>query len=220
LAVNLRYPTMGEASISQLQIWEHALPTLVTAAGWYANFPPEAVAFVQPAHEIEDIQAHLKAFLADPEHFARMGAHGRRILEERHNPEAYVDILMELASDAVEGRELAAWHKLLDRVHEEVNAWGSSFNIQRATFGWSPEVQVQHQTRESLRSIKGLGRRQIATVLAIEDAIAGQLTRVDQQQETTLSAICQAVAQQVGGQGNGNEAGTEQPFVWGNDRGK
>src|SRR5579863_10480689 len=30
LAVNLRYPTMGEASLSQLMIWDHALPTLVT----------------------------------------------------------------------------------------------------------------------------------------------------------------------------------------------
>ena len=30
LAVNLRYPTMGEASGSQLRIWDHALPSLVT----------------------------------------------------------------------------------------------------------------------------------------------------------------------------------------------
>jgi glycosyltransferase involved in cell wall biosynthesis len=209
LAVNLRYPTMGEASISQLQIWEHALPTLVTAAGWYANFPPEAVAFVRPAHEIEDIQAHLKAFLTDPEHFAGMGAQGRRILEEHHNPETYVDILIQLASEAVEGRELGAWHQLLNRVHGEINAWGSPFSIQRAAFGLRPEVQVPHQTRESLRSIKGLGRRQIATVLAIEDTIAGQLARVDQQQESTLSAIRQAVAEHIGGQGNGNEQGAE-----------
>src|SRR5262249_38121569 len=33
LAVNLRYPTMGEASASQLRIWDYALPSLVTPVG-------------------------------------------------------------------------------------------------------------------------------------------------------------------------------------------
>ena len=33
LAINFRFPTMGEASVSQLQIWDHALPSLVTRVG-------------------------------------------------------------------------------------------------------------------------------------------------------------------------------------------
>src|SRR5437762_1535146 len=48
LALNLRNPTMGEASLSQLQIWDHALPSLVTRLGWYAALPKEAVDFVRP----------------------------------------------------------------------------------------------------------------------------------------------------------------------------
>ncbi len=73
LAINLRFPTMGEASVSQLQIWDHALPSLVTRVGWYATLPQETVAFVRPEHEITDIQAHLHAFVDDPGRYAHMG---------------------------------------------------------------------------------------------------------------------------------------------------
>ena len=52
LAINLRYPTMGEASASQLRIWEHALPSLVTRVGWYASLPEDAVAHVRPENEV------------------------------------------------------------------------------------------------------------------------------------------------------------------------
>ena len=38
LAVNLRYPSMGEASAAQLRIWDHALPSLVTERGGIASF--------------------------------------------------------------------------------------------------------------------------------------------------------------------------------------
>jgi len=47
LAVNLRYPSMGEASLSQLVIWEHALPALVTRVGWYATLPEDTAAFIR-----------------------------------------------------------------------------------------------------------------------------------------------------------------------------
>ena len=76
LAVNLRYPTMGEASLSQLLIWEHALPTLVTQVGWYTTLKKSTVAFVRPDFESEDIRGQLRAFLEDPECFAEMGRAG------------------------------------------------------------------------------------------------------------------------------------------------
>ena len=67
LAVNLRDPTMGEASASQLRIWRHSLPSLVTDIGWYAMLPNEVVARVRPEAELEDIQTHLANFLRTPE---------------------------------------------------------------------------------------------------------------------------------------------------------
>jgi glycosyltransferase involved in cell wall biosynthesis len=123
LAVNLRYPTMGEASGSQLRIWSHALPSLVTEVGWYATLPAEAVAFVRPAHEIEDIQSHLRAFLSDPARFRRMGEKGYRVLAEHHSPEAYVRSVMSLVARAQEYRSDAAVYKLARRAAAEVSAW-------------------------------------------------------------------------------------------------
>lgn len=211
LAVNLRYPTMGEASISQLQIWEHALPSLVTRAGWFASLPPEVVAFVRPAYEVEDIHAHLKAFLADPDRFARMGMQGRRLLQERHSPEVYVKTLVELAGEAMEFRKVAAWRQLLRRIQGEVNAWAAPFGLPEAAVTARPEGHVQHRKRASLGRLSGLSRHHVTTLLAIEEAISGQLTRLTQWQEAALSAIQQAVSAPVSGRAPGVEAGPERP---------
>jgi hypothetical protein len=54
---------MGEASGSQLRIWDHALPSIVSKNDWYATLPSETVAFVSPDHEIEGVKYHLKYFL-------------------------------------------------------------------------------------------------------------------------------------------------------------
>ncbi len=98
LAFNLRYPSMGEASGSQLRIFDHALPSLVTYTGWYATLPESAVAFVRPDAEIEDICTHLRAFLDKPQHFIDMGMAGRQILLHQHQPRTYVQALCDFAS--------------------------------------------------------------------------------------------------------------------------
>lgn len=100
LAVNLRYPTMGEASGSQMLIWEHSLPALVTQVGWYATLQKSTVAFVRPECESEDICAQLRAFLKNPESFAEMGRKGYEIVEREHAPDRYAEALLALAGPA------------------------------------------------------------------------------------------------------------------------
>jgi glycosyltransferase involved in cell wall biosynthesis len=100
LAINLRYPSMGEASLSQMQFWDYGLPTLVTRTGWYASLPEAATAFVRPECEVADIQAHLRAFLADPGAFRAMGERGRQALQN-HDPGKYVDAMARFASSAL-----------------------------------------------------------------------------------------------------------------------
>lgn len=100
LAINLRYPTGGEASGSQLRIWHHALPSLVTRLGWYAQLPEDSVAFVRQAHEIEDIQATLRQFLNDPDRFATMGRQGYQVLKQEHNPATYAQRIIEFSRSA------------------------------------------------------------------------------------------------------------------------
>lgn len=125
LAVNLRYPTMGEASESQLRIWNHGLPALVTRVGMYASLPEDTVAFVRPENEIEDIQAHLRAFLGDPSRYARMGENGRRRLETHHAPTTYARLLHDFASHREFLRRRAVASQLAERAGRELSTWVS-----------------------------------------------------------------------------------------------
>ncbi len=111
LAINLRDPTMGEASASQLRIWQHGLPSLVTDTGWYATLPKNTVAQVRRDAELEDIQAHLRGFLMTPERYRELGQNGRLYVEKNHTMEAYVNGLMQLidATVAYRPRQAVAW---------------------------------------------------------------------------------------------------------------
>jgi hypothetical protein len=100
LALNLRLPTVGEASLSQLRIFAHALPSVVVRSGWYASLPPDAVTFVRAEHASDDLAAVFDAFAAGPETFRRGGEEGRRFLERHHTPEQWVDALLDLADRA------------------------------------------------------------------------------------------------------------------------
>jgi glycosyltransferase involved in cell wall biosynthesis len=124
LAINLRFPTMGEASGSQLRIWAHALPSLVSPVGWYASISPEIAAFVRPdENEVADIQKHLRSFLANPQRFATMGERGRKELAENHSPEGYVRALLQIATRARNYRPRAAYLALAERAAASVGDW-------------------------------------------------------------------------------------------------
>jgi glycosyltransferase involved in cell wall biosynthesis len=124
LAINLRYPTMGEASGSQLRIWKHALPALVSTVGWYASLPANTVAFVRTdENEIADIQLHLRALLADPRTFAAMGKRGRRELEERHAPRSYANALLEMTRLSRQFRARIAANRLAERSGTLLSEW-------------------------------------------------------------------------------------------------
>jgi hypothetical protein len=125
LAINLRYPTMGGASGSQLCIWDHALPSLVTRSGWYANLPADCVRHVEPDHEIEHLRAILREFLDDPVPFRQAGRRGRAFLERHHQPAQYVSTLLALAQEAREYEPRAAAIRLADRAGAAVRPWSS-----------------------------------------------------------------------------------------------
>jgi glycosyltransferase involved in cell wall biosynthesis len=136
LAINLRFPSMGEASGSQLQFWDYGLPTLVTRTGWYASLPEDAVAFVRPDRDVEDIQSHLRAFLADPAAFRAMGERGRRSLEN-HGPEKYVDAMTQFATKVLCRLPLVPALALAGRIGDDLSAWlhpaASSYLLDRAS---------------------------------------------------------------------------------------
>ena len=149
LAINLRYPTMGEASGSQLRIWSHALPSLVTKVGWYETLPTDAVAFVRPAHEIEDIQAHLRAFLSDHSRFRRMGENGYRLLAEQHAPQLYARSIMNLVASAQEYRKHSAADRSSQRASVEMSAWtGGAAEHEALRIGARKNALIYGKTKE------------------------------------------------------------------------
>jgi glycosyltransferase involved in cell wall biosynthesis len=123
LAINLRLPTMGEASASQLKIWQYGLPSIVTASGWYASLSEEEVALVRPDWEILDIQKHLRLFLQDPERFAQLGAAGQRRLREQHSIESYVDMLLSFVADRDALSNAFLMARNVDRAGAEIGRW-------------------------------------------------------------------------------------------------
>lgn len=124
LAINLRNPTMGEASGSQLRIWAHSLPALVSRVGWYETLPSDTVAFVRTDdNEIADIQLHLRALLANPAAFAELGVQGNKMLQEQHAPESYARTLIEIARLSREFRPRIASNKLAERAGNLLGEW-------------------------------------------------------------------------------------------------
>jgi glycosyltransferase involved in cell wall biosynthesis len=97
LAINLRFPTKGEASGSQLRIWSHALPSIVARIGWYAELPDDTAAFVRPEAMIEDLRARLEEYAAAPGRFAGFGPKGYQYLLANHSPEQYARAILEMA---------------------------------------------------------------------------------------------------------------------------
>ena len=129
LVMNLRNPSMGEASASQLHLWQYALPSLVTRSAWYGTLPGNTVGFVRPEHETEDIQAHLAAFLDDPEKYRELGRNGRKHVALNHSMETYAHSLLELAERAPEFRSRWIARDLARRAASAMTAWCDSSTI-------------------------------------------------------------------------------------------
>jgi len=97
LVFNLRHPTMGEASGSQMRIWNAAAPSVVTDLGWYADLPDETVFKIDPDHEVPALQRLIRQLAADPALGRAKGAAGRAQLEARHAPARYAQGVKDVA---------------------------------------------------------------------------------------------------------------------------
>jgi glycosyltransferase involved in cell wall biosynthesis len=103
-AINLRWPTMGEASASQLRYWAAALPTLVTDVGWYAELPDDVVCKISRFTEIEDIVELLRDILAAPDKYQQMAHRGWEYLGKKHGLDSYTGQLARFAGEMIRRR--------------------------------------------------------------------------------------------------------------------
>jgi glycosyltransferase involved in cell wall biosynthesis len=99
LVFNLRSPTMGEASGSQLRIWNACAASVVTNLGWYADLPDETVFKINPDREAEELQSIVRSLYADPSRGNRKALAGRERLEQIHNPARYAAAIKKVAQN-------------------------------------------------------------------------------------------------------------------------
>jgi glycosyltransferase involved in cell wall biosynthesis len=95
LAVNLRSPSMGEASGSQLRYMGMGLAAFVTDVAWYSELPDNVVIKVPEDNEVEFIRNELEQMLVSPNHYKQIGANGIEYLKKFHNVDIYVQELVE-----------------------------------------------------------------------------------------------------------------------------
>lgn len=124
MAVNLRNPTRGEASGSQLRFWNHSLPTLVTRTGWYGDQPATTVLHVDPVDEQADLHAHWNRALDDYASLAAVGLAGRERLERVHAAEVFAQALVDFMPLVADYRRRAFAPRLADRAGGALCALG------------------------------------------------------------------------------------------------
>lgn len=98
LVFNLRHPTMGEASGSQMRIWNAAAASVVTNQGWYADLPQDAVFKINQDEEVPALRRLLRRMAADPTFARAVGSAGRAQLEAHHTPTHYAESIAKVAA--------------------------------------------------------------------------------------------------------------------------
>lgn len=94
LVLNLRYPTIGEASGSQLRIWNASVPSLVTNIGWFRDLPEDTVVKIDPSQETLQVREILERLVGDRYCLDEIGRKGHEVLKVRHSPDDYVSKLI------------------------------------------------------------------------------------------------------------------------------
>lgn len=119
LVFNLRHPTMGEASGSQLRIWNAAAASVVTDQGWYRDLPDDTVFRVPVEDDVTALRHLLARLAADRTIGQSRGAAGFARLVERHDPADYADGIVDVArsfeSDVRDAVFADAGRRLLSR---------------------------------------------------------------------------------------------------------
>ena len=102
LVLNLRHPSMGEASGSQLRIWNAGAAAAVTRAGWYADLPDDVAYAIDLEDEAAQLEALFMTLAADRSQTQGIRRKGRAFFETHHAPDTYADAIVTLAHETAE----------------------------------------------------------------------------------------------------------------------
>ena len=101
VAVNLRYPSLGETSAAVLRLMGEGVPTIVSNVGWYAELPDDCVLKVGVGETMRaELAAALVRLLDDPQQRVELGRRGRDHVAAQHTVKkaarCYVDFVREV----------------------------------------------------------------------------------------------------------------------------
>jgi glycosyltransferase involved in cell wall biosynthesis len=115
LVFNLRYPSMGEASGSQMRIWNAASASVVTNLGWYSDLAEGTTFKIEHAEEVPALQALIRRLAADRTIGHAVGVAGRAQLEAHHTPTLYAAGVAEVAARFTQDAATALRARSLNR---------------------------------------------------------------------------------------------------------
>lgn len=110
LVLNLRHPTMGEVSGSQLRIFAHGGLSVVCDTGWYGSLPDEAVHKVKPDRIRQELPVLIDQIVHDPVAFDGMRRAAYAYVKREHGldrfAEAFTRFLAVSAEACAHGRRV------------------------------------------------------------------------------------------------------------------
>ncbi|MGR3660744.1 MAG: glycosyltransferase [Paracoccaceae bacterium] len=89
LVFNLRHPTLGEASGSQLRIWSAGAASVVTNQGWYGDIPENTAFQISVENEKQELQGIIRRVAQDRNLGRTIAQNGRNHLLQWHEPDLY-----------------------------------------------------------------------------------------------------------------------------------
>jgi glycosyltransferase involved in cell wall biosynthesis len=106
IVINLRHPTLGEASGTALRALATGRPVIVARTGWYAELPDDVCVKVTP-DDLDGLVAQMRWLAQEPAARCSLGARARAYVEAEHHPALaaarYTQFIEELVSSKVRG---------------------------------------------------------------------------------------------------------------------
>ena len=145
LVVNVRSPSMGEVSGSQLRVFTNGGLSVVANEGWYASLPDDTVFKVDPRNASADLKAIIESVAASPgDHQDKRWA-GYRFVEEHHSPDRYRSAFVRMLDDSPTAIQHGIGVRIASRAADLFNRAGVGSYVEpeavltrsRALCGWS-----------------------------------------------------------------------------------
>lgn len=125
LVLNLRHPTMGEVSGSQLRIFANQGLSVVCNTGWYSSLPENTVLKIAPERMLPDLVLILEQFAHDRDPLSARRKEGYQYVCEHHSLDRFAacfENFMDASQEALMHGRSVLLAKHIGRLYEQAGA--------------------------------------------------------------------------------------------------